>query len=339
MATAGGEIAAAGCTGFGWEEEHSGLEPFFFDEAAVRAEHAAAQAAKEKLREKEARERKQLSLKQKAHRAVINQIRDYDNKQGGIYYTRFCLEDFSKFEVNIICSDVGFPINVYGTVIARDCVDFKCVYLFRRNRDDSELINSEDETLTLTGPKRALVLLDDAYVEIDLKIKGHGEQKDKEFKPKGFVTIDGIARRLLLGPVVETRSLATRLSTMEIVYGVVNQAVEATIAIQIVHGDFRRDITACTTSILDRVVLHDSIWSGETSGKGALQLLRRVVAVNLKKSLFLTIVALTGCGEARLVIEFIPNVNGGDKKEITVGGATMLVKVVWSIVVVEYAMM
>nr|CAB3445789.1 unnamed protein product [Digitaria exilis] len=190
MATAGGEIAAAGCTGFGWEEEHSGLEPFFFDEAAVRAEHAAAQAAKEKLREKEARERKQLSLKQKAHRAVINQIRDYDNKQGGIYYTRFCLEDFSKFEVNIICSDVGFPINVYGTVIARDCVDFKCVYLFRRNRDDSELINSEDETLTLTGPKRALVLLDDAYVEIDLKIKGHGEQKDKEFSKAGGLLQD-----------------------------------------------------------------------------------------------------------------------------------------------------
>lgn len=185
--------------------------------------------------------------------------------------------------------------------------------------------------MTLTGPKRGLVLLDDAYVEIDLKIKGHGEKKDKEFS-KGFVTIDGIARRLLLGPVVETRSLATRLSTVEVVYGVVNEAVEATIAIEIVHGDFRGDITAWTTSISDCVVLHDSIWSGERSGKGALQLLRRVVAVNVKDTLFLTIVALTGCGETKEEIEFTPNVNGGDKKEITVGGTTMLVKVVWSII-------
>ncbi|KAF8691222.1 hypothetical protein HU200_040342 [Digitaria exilis] len=195
MATAGGEIAAAGCTGFGWEEEgeeeHSGLEPFFFDEAAVRAEHAAAQAAKEKLREKEARERKQLSLKKKAHR--LSSIRYATTTRSRGAYTT--------------------PASA------------------SRTSADSTSTRS-DETLTLTGPKRALVLLDYAYVEIDLKIKGHGEQKDKEFS-KGFVTIDGIARRLLLGPVVETRSLATRLSTMEIVYGVVNQAVEATIAIQL----------------------------------------------------------------------------------------------------------
>nr|CAB3449022.1 unnamed protein product [Digitaria exilis] len=193
MATAGGEIAAAGCTGFGWEEEgeeeHSGLEPFFFDEAAVRAEHAAAQAAKEKLREKEARERKQLSLKKKAHR--LSSIRyATTTRSRGAYTTpasasrtsadststrsvsplrafsaigpmrftnRVCkpgkrpyglCDAINILEVNIICSDVGFPIDVYGTVIARDCVDFKCVYLFGRNRDDSELINSEVSRLT-----------------------------------------------------------------------------------------------------------------------------------------------------------------------------------------------
>uniref|UniRef100_A0ACD5XLE0 Uncharacterized protein n=1 Tax=Avena sativa TaxID=4498 RepID=A0ACD5XLE0_AVESA len=39
-------------------------------------------------------------------------------------------------------SDVGFPINVFGTVVARDRVDYRCVYLFRRERDDLQFISS-----------------------------------------------------------------------------------------------------------------------------------------------------------------------------------------------------
>ena len=36
-----------------------------------------------------------------------------------------------------------FPVEVYGTVIVRDEVDHKCVYLFHRERKDAQLINSE----------------------------------------------------------------------------------------------------------------------------------------------------------------------------------------------------
>jgi hypothetical protein len=45
--------------------------------------------------------------------------------------------------VKIASSDVGYPIRVYGTVIARDCIDSKCVYLFRRDTDHYQLINSK----------------------------------------------------------------------------------------------------------------------------------------------------------------------------------------------------
>jgi hypothetical protein len=54
-----------------------------------------------------------------------------------------CDEAVNILSVNIPCSDVGFPIQVYGTVIARDCIDRKCVYVFRRNRDHCQLINSK----------------------------------------------------------------------------------------------------------------------------------------------------------------------------------------------------
>lgn len=52
-------------------------------------------------------------------------------------------EAINIFSINIASSDVGFPIHVYGTVIARDSLDKKCVYLFRCDRDNSQLINSE----------------------------------------------------------------------------------------------------------------------------------------------------------------------------------------------------
>ena len=53
-----------------------------------------------------------------------------------------------EYSVNVISlkirqSDVGFPINLFGTVIARDEVDYKCVYLFRREMDDSQVITSQ----------------------------------------------------------------------------------------------------------------------------------------------------------------------------------------------------
>ena len=42
-----------------------------------------------------------------------------------------------------IASDVGFPVDVYGTVIARDSLDRKCVYLFKCDRDHCQHITSK----------------------------------------------------------------------------------------------------------------------------------------------------------------------------------------------------
>lgn len=39
-------------------------------------------------------------------------------------------------------SAIDYPIKVFGTVIARDQVDYKCVYLFSRDKNDPQVINS-----------------------------------------------------------------------------------------------------------------------------------------------------------------------------------------------------
>lgn len=44
--------------------------------------------------------------------------------------------------VKIAASDVGYPVNIFGTVIARDQVDYRCVYLFNRARDNPQLVTS-----------------------------------------------------------------------------------------------------------------------------------------------------------------------------------------------------
>uniref|UniRef100_A0A0A9APL8 Uncharacterized protein n=1 Tax=Arundo donax TaxID=35708 RepID=A0A0A9APL8_ARUDO len=293
---------------------------------------------------------------------ALARILDFDPKQRGRYYNRlyfvdhatFDLDDESPlgpmrytdrvskpvecqftpstglniFSVKIASSDVGFPIHVYGTVIARDSIDKKCLYLFRRDRDHCQLINSEDESLILTGPKRGLMLLNDDYVETDLKIKDHGGQ-DRELS-KGILTIRGVARRYLDECKVESESLATRLSTVDVMYAVVKHAVEGTIAIEVVEGNFSGEITAHTTSVKNSLVLYNSEVAGGMNDYGTrvIQLVRPVVSVYVMDMLI--IVAKTGDGKSS-TIRFTPSFNGGEEDFITVGATKMRVKVTWSI--------
>jgi hypothetical protein len=52
-------------------------------------------------------------------------------------------EAINILSVKVARSDVGFPIHVYGTVIVRDSIDLKRVYLFNRDRQHCQLINSK----------------------------------------------------------------------------------------------------------------------------------------------------------------------------------------------------
>jgi hypothetical protein len=109
----------------------------------------------------------------------------------------------------------------------------------------------------LTGPKRGLALLGDIYCEIDLKIKDHlGQHRELS---KGFFYIRGLAARSLTGSMVETKSLATRLSTVNVTYSVIKHALEGTIAFEVLQGGFHGKITACTSSIQDELVLYMTV--------------------------------------------------------------------------------
>ncbi|OEL14336.1 hypothetical protein BAE44_0024645 [Dichanthelium oligosanthes] len=177
-------------------------------------------------------------------------------------------------------------------------------------------------------PKRGLALISNTYVETNLIIKGDQGQEERQLS-KGLLTIPGIERRVLTKCELESCSLATRLSTVDVMYGVVKAAVEATISIEVLAGEFFGEITACTSIIKEKLVLHDRS-AYITSGEGIaliIPLLRSVVAVYVKEKLLLTIAAHTD-GEFTKCIDYTPRVNSSYLDEVTVGLATLRVKFV-----------
>jgi hypothetical protein len=169
--------------------------------------------------------------------------------------------------------------------------------------------------------------LDDDYVEIDMKIKNHGGQ-NRELS-KGYIQVKGVVRRLLKKCEVEFKSLATRLSTVDVMYTVVKDAMEGTVEIEVSEGNFNGEITAHTTSIENRLVLYDSKVAGG-NGNGVIQLMRSIICVNVLDTLI--IVMQTSDGKYGRKIRFTPGHNGPLEDVICVGDIRMHVKVTWSIV-------
>jgi hypothetical protein len=184
----------------------------------------------------------------------------------------------------------------------------------------------QDESLILTGPKLGLALIGEGYVEIDLKIKDHQGQ-DKEFS-KVYLTIDD--HRVLDGCEIDSGSLSTRLSTVDVMYAVVKDAVEGRIAVEVLQGVFDGKITAHTSSILNSIVIYDSQVVGAITDDdtGAMKLMQPVISVYVKEMLI--IVAQTSDGSKR-TIGFAPKINGGEEEVVSVGVTKMRVKVAWSV--------
>ncbi|KAI5022154.1 hypothetical protein ZWY2020_058884 [Hordeum vulgare] len=235
--------------------------------------------------------------------------------------------------IKIVSSDYGYPLNVYGTIIARDSLDRKRVYVFRRDQDDCQLISSKDDSLILTGPKRGFMVYDDIFFETNLKVKDvHGRTVGDDRLSKGLMEVDAI-RRLEYSPryVVDTETLVSMHSTLDLNYTFIRRSVEGTVEIKILDGpdEFRGKIVASTTSIPCDIVLHDSKVSGAlTAGdNGVLQMARRIVGVSVDEMLVLTVAAAVGDDAlSACTVQFTPRRNGYDDENITCGDYKMLLK-------------
>ncbi|KAK1691744.1 hypothetical protein QYE76_008441 [Lolium multiflorum] len=325
-------------------------------------------AAAERARTDEERRRRGA-----AHRAVLDSILERDPKTGREVFTRYSFTDFSIFDIDeeslippmrftnsgyirginlqdsanvlsvkIASSDRGFPINVYGTIIARDNVDHKCIYIFNRHREDYQTINSEEESLILTGPSRGLVLLDFIYVEINLKIKVDGEPLGQQIS-KGLLSIDGRVQPQDEKVNFGSRTLKSWFSIVKVSYATILNAVEGTFEIELLEGHFCGDIRVSIEGVEEKILIHNSKEDGVVTFSGDLTVitLRRVLTICLGRMLMFEFVS-KGCrhcgggggGNSNSTteqrVEFAPQRRGQEETKVSCGASKLLVKVVWS---------
>uniref|UniRef100_A0A0E0GSG9 DUF6598 domain-containing protein n=1 Tax=Oryza nivara TaxID=4536 RepID=A0A0E0GSG9_ORYNI len=163
----------------------------------------------------------------------------------------------------------------------------KCVYIFRHDRDDCQLIKSSGEILNLIAP---YVGPTDESIdfEINLKIRGNmGESNDRIFS-NGFTEApetsnSGQTKRVLL---------SSWLSTLELAYTTAHFTVQVAIGINILKGssNFLGIIKACGTKNEGDAVLYDSEVSGTRialGDDGSIALSRNVVVLHVDEMLLL----------------------------------------------------
>uniref|UniRef100_A0A0E0CV93 DUF6598 domain-containing protein n=1 Tax=Oryza meridionalis TaxID=40149 RepID=A0A0E0CV93_9ORYZ len=216
------------------------------------------------------------------------------------------LQIFSIKVVEVM-GDLQWPLDVYGVV-------------------------ADSSSLVLTGPSRAVVVLDPVVFEVDLKVKGRvPASQDKVLSYHAFVyaylTNNGFARR-------EVES--TEHSTLEFTFAHLAYAVEATIIIHIVQGstDFRARFSARTAGIDEDVVLLDS---GDrkvaVADDGLVVLQRRVVVVEEKGKLNLRVEASENGSDTVVGKQMSFSARPALRSEgrFVLGFCTMSVNVAWSV--------
>ncbi|XP_037441614.1 uncharacterized protein LOC119309801 [Triticum dicoccoides] len=198
-------------------------------------------------------------------------------------------------------SEVGFPIKVFGTVVARDQVDYRCVYLFRRERDDPQLITSAD-----------------------------GEVEDFS---KGVIGFN--RARLPNDKQTMGVSLNSYLSRVEVRCAYVVYPIEAAIEVNILKGPCSVSrVAAWTTKNYEYSMdLYNS--GGEAAAEieagGTVPLSRRIVAVPLGRKLVLLVTGRS-VGDVFDKNIIAPLGRSTELMHYKLGSALVEVKLVWTAV-------
>ncbi|KAI5009821.1 hypothetical protein ZWY2020_011958 [Hordeum vulgare] len=187
-------------------------------------------------------------------------------------------------DLNGLC---WWPLHVYGLVAIRDGVDHNRNFLFRRTRDNYQILTEEDPFLMLTGPSRAVMLVGRTRItfEVQLKVKGKKtESEDRVLASKVFHFRLGSPSPLEDG--IHTH-IPYDSCTLDLSFAPLRHSVEATVSVQLVDGSWpdghQGQIFCCATGIEDAKMLLLDCRDGNMpiGPDGMFALSRRVVCAEL----------------------------------------------------------
>lgn len=252
--------------------------------------------------------------------------------------------------IRVVRCAIGYPIHLYGTVFVRDELDGRRVCVFRRDRDNCQLISSKDESLFLTGPYRGLLIFNSIYFEIDLKCKDCEAGNDRKL---GKWCLKDSALASTLKPI--RNRFVGKSCAIDLTYVPAHRAVEVSIEFRICevlrirekpngstveewlpfnkkrkeHSEFHGSIVTSIDGFPKDIVLYDSKAAGSVIGVddgGLLEVPRHVFAVPIDRAVLCKIASH---GD-RHAFKALPGVSGGSSSEVIVGPYSLEIKFVWS---------
>lgn len=192
--------------------------------------------------------------------------------------------------------------------------------------------------LALTGPARAVVLIDPVYFEADLKVKGTGQSEDQDLIYMAESFVDSTPSTSDVYKCVYTN----KISTLELTFAHIISSVEAAVSMKVIHGSwpdgFRGSFTARTASVNDKTI--GLLQTGDNSelplaDDGTIKLERHVVCAELEDGEYLEVsVSAHGVGGKRSDdgLHFTPQDRGRVKGTVNVGSCDIEVTVSWSLI-------
>ncbi|WVZ66890.1 hypothetical protein U9M48_016050 [Paspalum notatum var. saurae] len=244
-----------------------------------------------------------------------------------------------------------WPLDVFGFIAIRDCIDRNRNVIFNRARDNCQALVQEDHNLVLAGPTRAVVCGNMGLVtlEVDLKAKGTTESKDKglSFLAGQFLFDDSYTSHRINCAYTSKLSL----SILEFKLCCIVRSVEATIFMRVTRGswpdDFCCEFSALTSDDFsenaacpnnaacidhEKIILLDYICEKLFAAcDGKINLSRCVVSVGIKGELKISIKAWNDYNIVVVKEEVFTLLEAGlSYGDLEIGFCAVEVSVAWS---------
>ncbi|VAH01135.1 unnamed protein product [Triticum turgidum subsp. durum] len=215
-----------------------------------------------------------------------------DKPPRGTAYPVRTLQVFSV-SVAAIKGGLDWPLDVYGVVAARDSLDHNRNIIFHRTRDNCQTIDKKNPCLRLTGPTRAVVVVDPVYFEVNLRVKGKTESGDRDLSYLAVYYRDSGSSESYAFKNVST----SKLSTVALMLGDIVHSVEATISVRVVRGEWPegcRGLIFANTASIDAQKIELLAFGDDklpVVANGTIKLSRRVVSVEADGELRVCVMA------------------------------------------------